>query len=71
MLLFLDAHFFEKMEFYLLLYTPKNMPKNQGNRLWPIVIPKNGLELAVVPGLASASPWHEPVIKAMKDIQNC
>ena len=47
------------------------MPKTQGNRLWPIVIPKNGLELAVVPGLASASPWHEPVIKAMKDIQNC
>ena len=47
------------------------MPKNQGNRLWPIVIPKNGLELAVGPGLASASPCHEPVIKAMEDIQNC
>lgn len=58
------------MEFYLLVYTPKNMPKTQGNRLWPIVIPKNGLELALGPGLASASPCHEPVIKAMEDIQN-
>ena len=43
------------------------MPKTQGNRLWPIVIPKNGLELALGPGLASASPCHEPVIKAVED----